>query len=270
VDWATADYFMILCADDMLAPGSLARAISVMERHKDVNLTFGRELVIGLEPVPSSLEGAAAAADWRILDGHQLLERLCETGRPDASRWMIAGTTAVVRTSAQKRVGHYRRQLPHTAEFDVWLRFCCIGSAAATDAIQGIRRVHPSNRSATLPDCQAWNLHWEAAFDSFFANEGARLAEAKRLHRMARHALAERAYWGFLSNALRGDFRLAVRLLRYAFSRCPMTTVVPPFGYLFRHHDSLERIRGAVAGVGKRWRISTRATSPGIEEATLK
>ena len=32
IDWATADYFMILDADDVLAPGCLRRAISIMDK----------------------------------------------------------------------------------------------------------------------------------------------------------------------------------------------------------------------------------------------
>jgi glycosyltransferase involved in cell wall biosynthesis len=253
IDLARADYFMILCSDDMLAPGSLRRAITFMERNDDVNLTFGHEFVIDPDhprrrPGPDNSEG-----NWQILSGRQLREVLCRTGRPDASRFMIAGTTAIARTAAQKRVGYYRQNLPHTSDLEIWLRFSCVGKAAMTDAIQGIRRVHPSNRSASLIDCHAWNLHWEDAFESFFANEGQQLDDARQLRRMARRALSDRAYWGFLSNALRGDLRLALKLLRYAFSRRPVTMVLPPIGYLFQHSDTVERISGALADAARRW-----------------
>lgn len=254
IDWATADYFMILCADDGLAPGALARAVMVMEQHPEVNLTFGREFILSAETTEPNLDRKQAGCDWRLIGGNALLERLCSAGRPDATRCMIAGTTAIVRTSAQKRVGHYRTHLPHTSDLEVWLRFACIGDAAETDAIQGIRRVHPSNRSATVYDCHQWDLHWEAAFESFFQHEGARLQNARRLHRMARRALAERAYWGSLSNLLRGDLVLSWHLLQYAIARCPDTLILPPIGYLLRHRDSMARILKALTEVGSRCR----------------
>lgn len=54
IDWARADYFLILCADDLLAPGALARAISLMERQPKVHLTYGRALIVPMdEPFPS-------------------------------------------------------------------------------------------------------------------------------------------------------------------------------------------------------------------------
>jgi glycosyltransferase involved in cell wall biosynthesis len=262
IDWASADYFMVLCADDLLAPGALARAVSLMETHPNVNLTFGREFTVFSDtPVPRLDQ--PREVHWRLLDGNSLLQTLCRTGRPDASRFMIPGTTAVVRTAAQKKVGYYRRHLPHTSDLEVWLRFGCIGDAAETTAIQGIRRVHPLNRSASLYTCHNWDLHWEAAFESFFENEGAKLPHAAPLHRTARRALAERAYWGCISNLLRGDVRLSAQLLGFAFSRCPATMVIPPFGYLFRQADTLPRIANVFSQMTRSWRMPVASLTDG-------
>jgi succinate dehydrogenase / fumarate reductase cytochrome b subunit len=49
IDWASADYFLILCADDLLAPGALARAVDVMELHREVNLVFGRTAFVAAD-----------------------------------------------------------------------------------------------------------------------------------------------------------------------------------------------------------------------------
>src|SRR6266404_5936013 len=66
IDWASADYFMLLCADDLLAPGSLARAVSVMAQHPEVNLTYGRALFIdAYEPIPE-INHHTEEASWRI------------------------------------------------------------------------------------------------------------------------------------------------------------------------------------------------------------
>jgi len=45
-------------------------------------------------------------------------------------------------------------------------------------------------------------VHWESAFETFFKDEGASLANASALHRLARRALAERAYWGVASKPI--------------------------------------------------------------------
>jgi glycosyltransferase involved in cell wall biosynthesis len=46
IDWASSKYFMVLDADDLLAPGCLASAVSIMEQHPDVGFAYGgRSLV---------------------------------------------------------------------------------------------------------------------------------------------------------------------------------------------------------------------------------
>lgn len=243
IDWASSDYFMILCADDLLAPGCLSRAVSFMERFPDVNMTFGRSLPIGSSEAISMMEHNRQAEQWRFIQGETLLEGLCRTGRPDSSQVIVDLPTVVVRTSAQKRVGYYREELPHTADLEMWLRFCCFGHAAETRAVQALRRYHSEARSASLSDIQFWDLHSEAAFESFFATEGARLPNARRLHRIARRALADRAYWGSIANLLRGNTPLALRLWKFAISREPSAIVAPPFGYLLRRQDAFGHIR---------------------------
>src|SRR5437868_11351838 len=41
IAWASADYFLLLSADDLLLPGALARATEVMDRDAEVVLTHG-------------------------------------------------------------------------------------------------------------------------------------------------------------------------------------------------------------------------------------
>src|SRR6185369_6038587 len=83
IDRASADYFMILCSDDMLAPGSLRRAVTFMERNDDVNLTFGREFVIDTDGPKRRPNFDTTEGNWQILSGRELREVLCRTGRPD-------------------------------------------------------------------------------------------------------------------------------------------------------------------------------------------
>jgi glycosyltransferase involved in cell wall biosynthesis len=246
IDWAKSDYFMILCADDLLARGALPRACSVMERRPDVVLSYGRTLFVSSsDPIPA-LDERLQEEQWRILSGRELLERFCNTGRG------LSGPMVIVRTSAQKQVGYYRPELPHTDDFELWMRFACLGGAAETHAVQTISRMHFENRSGGIFNVHQWNLHCEAAFESFFAREGASAPEAKGLHQVARRNLAERAYWGGIANLLRGDRHLGLELLRFAFSRSPRIIVIPPLGHLFRRDDVFDKLIEVAATAARR------------------
>jgi hypothetical protein len=118
----------------------------------------------------------------------------------------------------------------------------CLGAIAETDAVQGVIRGHAGNRCSSVSDIHQWDLHFEAAFDSFFAQEGRSLPDADRLRRAVRRALSERAYWGSVTHLLRGNADLSFRLLRLALTRWPTSMFIPPFGYLFRRENALGRI----------------------------
>jgi hypothetical protein len=127
-------------------------------------------------------------------------------------------------------------------DFEMWMRLACLGNAAETDAVQAIIRTHPTVRRAALANALMWDFECEAAFEIFFAREGASAPEAKGLHEIARRNLAERAYWGGVANLLRGHGRLGLGLLRFAFMRRPRTMVVPPIGHLIRREDAISKI----------------------------
>jgi hypothetical protein len=250
IDWVRADYFVILCADDLLAPGALARATSLMGRCPHVHLTFGATLRFPEEGVIPHLACGRPDARWHVLPGRDLLER-CVRGQLDHQ------PIAIVRTAAQKQVGYYRPQLPHTDDLELWMRFACIGSVAETDAIQGLHRTHPANRSGSM-NLQAWLHEIEAAFESFFAHEGAALPDAARLHRTARRSLAGQAYWCALSALCRREAAASFDLLRLAFRLSPTTALLPPLSYLFRRDDALQRIGCALSEVVRWPRMAVR------------
>jgi glycosyltransferase involved in cell wall biosynthesis len=240
IDWASSDYFKVLCADDFLTPGCLARAVSIMEQHPHVNLTYGRELAITSSDSAPRVDQSQRGEQWRVAPGKHFLERLCLTARTDSRHIMVVGTTVVVRTSAQKRVGYYRKELPDTSDNEMWMRFACHGAVAETDAIQGVRRHHPLSRSSSITSVQ-WFLQLEATLESFFAKEGASVPQARHLHRTALRHLGEEAYWSAMANLLRGDPRLSLDLLKFASTRCPSTVVLPPLGHLLRRRDAFGR-----------------------------
>jgi glycosyltransferase involved in cell wall biosynthesis len=264
IDWAKATYFMVLCADDLLAPDALARVVPVMERHPGVGFAYGRAAsLLPQEPMPV-LDASLWDAPWHILAGQDLIERFCA----DGVNHVPGPSTVVVRTAVQKLAGYYRTELPHTDDFEMWLRLARLGPAARTAADVAILRFHGSARSAAArrvqsapyhqPPAMPW--HDEAAFESFFAHEGAALPEASRLHRLARRNLGERAYWAAVAHLCRGQLGPSWDLLKFALSRRPIAAIVPPVPYLFRRHDGIDRVV-EVALEMVRWSRPSRAAA---------
>lgn len=253
IDWARGDYFLVLCADDLLTPAALQRATFVLDRHPNHHLAYGAALSVpSTDPLPI-FDDVDRCGRWRFLTGAELLRQFCATGRNH-----VFGPTAVVRTSVQKRVGYYRKELTHTDDLEMWMRFCCHGGAAETDSVQGIARTHAVNQSASVPTIFAWELEFEAAFRSFFGKEGKDLECGRELLALALRSLAHRAYWGGFATLARGDRATAWDLLRFAWRVAPRTRFAPPVRYLLRRPDTARRIAHVLAEV-KRTLLHSRA-----------
>jgi glycosyltransferase involved in cell wall biosynthesis len=122
LDWARSDYLLLLSADDVLAPGSLRRAVEVMEAHPDVGLTYGKVIRLTGAEKPVLPHATPDRFSYALTDGPRFLEAFCAS--PTNS---VETATAVVRTSVQKRVGGYRPELPHAGDLEMWLRFAAVG-----------------------------------------------------------------------------------------------------------------------------------------------
>lgn len=242
IDWATADYFMVLCADDLLAPGSLKRAVEIMERHTDIAFAYGEDVHCTGDP---SLTWSAMGSEqdsWRVSSGNTFIEERCR--RPEG---YIAAGMVLVRTATQKLAGHYRPELPHTDDFEMLLRLALLGRVAYTPAIQGLKRMHSANRTNYYLQERTRDLvERVAALESFFLREGGAMPDARRLRQMGMRSIAERAYWCGIKDLVRGR-RSAVALFKLAYELDRTTMFVPPLNYLVRakRHsgDTSQRLR---------------------------
>jgi hypothetical protein len=169
--WATADLTTILSADDLMMPGALARAAALMAADPKVVMTYGRALYFtGPLEVPALLGGTVAARSWPynpaegyadgqpaeltareledILPTHPRLSGTREFFRQNRFSNQVHMSSAIVRTAVQRRVGGYRKDLPHAGDFEMWLRLAAQGPIGFIDRFQIAARMHESNMSS--------------------------------------------------------------------------------------------------------------------------
>jgi Glycosyl transferase family 2 len=140
LEWASADYSLLLSADDMLVPGALARATRLMDGHDEVGMAYGMALIIGEDGPLGTTQ--SATNDYQVLPGPQFLQFCCNhLFNP------VPTPTAVVRTEVQHRLGGYKSQFPHSGDLEMWMRFAVHGPIAVLRGVQGYYRWHGRNMS---------------------------------------------------------------------------------------------------------------------------
>ena len=183
IQWASAEYLLLLSADDYLLPGALRRAVQVFEEHPHVGMVMGKaiELFEGHELPDIDEDVSECSPNYRIMSGQEFIDF-------SGCRNRVPTPTAVVRTQLQKQLGGYRPELPHTGDMEMWLRFAAHASIGIVDAYQAVYRRHSCNMSAIyaqeswLPDLK----QRKAALESFFKSCGYMLPDGQLRARMLR------------------------------------------------------------------------------------
>ncbi|WP_019180084.1 glycosyltransferase family 2 protein [Microbacterium yannicii] len=134
------EFVSLVSADDIVAPGSLGRAVALMQRHPAVGLVYGSIATFAedSEPLPRKQRPYHL---WRIWGGDEWIARVAAEG------WNpIASPEAVIRTSAMSQVGFYNPALPHSGDLEYWLRIASRWDVGQIHGpIQAYYRVHDSN-----------------------------------------------------------------------------------------------------------------------------
>ena len=232
---------MILCADDFLTPGALAAAIDVLERDPAVAFVLGSRSEEWLDGTEGG--GDHAFSGHEVIAGRAFVAEVCDSLAQD-----LPCHEVVVRRALQQRVGHYRAALPHMDDLEMVLRLALCGSVAKVHGSLIAKRVHAENRLSVLWQDRLADLkERDAAFESFFAREGAQVAAAARLHATTKRRLAELAVWSAVSHTCRGHFAAALQLLRFGFRLSPTSVLLPPIGRTFRSRGGLGRVAAVLA-----------------------
>jgi glycosyltransferase involved in cell wall biosynthesis len=135
---ANGDYLVLLSADDMLTPGSLARAAALLNAHPDVGLAYGGALRFTGQTPPSPRSGTPR---WRIWPGEDWIRLRARRGHN-----VVVCPEAVVRASVFHTVGPYREDLPHSADFAMWIAVASRSNVGyIRNCDQAFYRVHGKN-----------------------------------------------------------------------------------------------------------------------------
>jgi glycosyltransferase involved in cell wall biosynthesis len=206
ISQVTGDYTVLLSADDLLTPGCLARATSLMEEYPSVGLTYGFPVEFTDGDLPPA---RTTAKSWIIWQGHDWFAQRCKVGGN-----ALKCPEAVMRTSVLREIGGYQINLPHAADFALWMRAATvsdIGYVAGAD--QAYYRNHNYNMHHSAFDMLDDFEQRLASFDTVFS-ECSGLKDVDSLRDTAHRALARNA----LSQAIRDTAHraLACSMLSHA------------------------------------------------------
>ncbi|MGE0055527.1 MAG: glycosyltransferase family A protein [Hyphomicrobium sp.] len=251
VDWASGDYFILLDADDLLAPNSLERAVAFLDENPNVAFAYGCEGRLLGDQLDSG-RSDPGTTHWQVTKGGTFIRRTCWDSFCD-----IGAPAVIRRTSAQKKAGHFRHNLPRTCDFEMYLRLAMIGDVACTNRVQGIRRLHSQQMSSPFNQRPVRDFEeHERAFASFFANEGSKLHDAAQLKSLARNKMGEYAFWYGVWQTIRlqPDAREA---FQFSASRRSIHRHFPPIAFLWKRRWIRSLLRGARRLFGRRNKIAT-------------
>jgi hypothetical protein len=183
---ATGDYVVKLDADDLIAPGALARATALFELHPEVGFVYGRPRHFS-GSVPNASDSPPRS--WTIWRGRDWIAARCR----DASN-VISQPEVVMRTSAVHAIGPVPVELAHTSDLHTWLRLASGGEVGRVNGpVQGYYRVHEASMQNTIHSGVLFDLRARRdAFDAALAPE-VRDPAVPELHDTARRALAAAA-----------------------------------------------------------------------------
>ncbi|WP_109573887.1 glycosyltransferase family A protein [Aminobacter sp. AP02] len=180
---ATTDYVLLLSADDLLTPGSLARATALMDHNPSVGLAYGYAISLRGTTLPPARPDDSG---WTIWKGRDWIARMCKTGKN-----FIVNPEAILRTSVQHEIGGYRPSLPHSGDMEMWMRAAAISDVGYINgADQAYYRIHDASMQRTVHAGFLFDLKARhAAFQSAFESEAGRLPDAALLLATARRSL---------------------------------------------------------------------------------
>jgi glycosyltransferase involved in cell wall biosynthesis len=190
----SGEYVVLLSADDLLAPGSLARSAALLAAHPEVGLVYGHSTRFVDQPP----RARTATRPWTIWSGEEWIELICRgVTNP------VSTPDVMMRTELMHELVGYDSRVPHAADLLLWLRAAARSAVGRINGVdQAFYRTHGDNMHVKqYGGAHADFVERIRTFDIFFDEDGKLLRDAERLRDLARTALAREA----LTIAARAD-----------------------------------------------------------------
>lgn len=180
---ASGEFLVRLDADDLLTPGSIARAVAVFDTLPSVGLVYGHPLHFA---GPNRPPARTSSTRWTLWPGKEWLRDRCSSGLN-----VITSPEVVMRMSTVHRAGP-QMPLRHTHDMEMWLRLAAFADVAFIHgADQAWHREHPASLSATEVT-ELIDLRGRAeAFNVLFSGLVGDMPELMAFREAALRALAE-------------------------------------------------------------------------------
>jgi glycosyltransferase involved in cell wall biosynthesis len=211
----TADFTLVLSADDLMTPGSLERAIAAMRAFPRAALCYGDDIPFQTDEVRRAPRLRPAGAGLEFEAYRAFLSRSCAMGHTP-----IQAPTAVMRMAVQRRLGGFLPELPHTGDTEIWLRLAATGGVVRIDADQAWRRLHARNMSLDYSPVKRLDEQ-RRAFDHHFLVACEHPGDCGAFREQMLAQIGESAFWIAARAFDEGNQPLFDEALRYA------TTVYP-------------------------------------------
>jgi hypothetical protein len=182
---ASGEYLIRLDADDLLTPGSVARAAAVFEKFPEVGLVYGHPVHF---ETPEPPEPHGEATFWDIRTGSRWVEMRANRGVN-----CITSPEVVMRRSVVDEVGG-QRDLSHAHDMEMWMRMALVSDVAwIGGAEQAFHRDHAGSLSATQVTVLVDLRERQEAFATALGGPFGDADENARLWKIAQAALADEA-----------------------------------------------------------------------------
>ncbi|HVX47409.1 MAG TPA: glycosyltransferase family A protein [Mycobacteriales bacterium] len=183
----TGEYLVMLCADDMLTPGSLARAAALLDACPSVGLVYGYPTTFTSYPPNVS----TTASGWSVWPGRRWFQERFHDGRN-----VISSPEVMMRRSVMDQLS-YDERIPERADLVLWLRAALRSDVGRVQgASQAYHRIHDGR--ASVVEYSGLMLDFRARLRAFgmVLDDDAELlpGDAARLRRNLERALAREAF----------------------------------------------------------------------------
>lgn len=184
-----AEFVHLISADDQLTPYALDRAVSIMEKHPDVGMVYGRAIVGDTPPKFQSYSGGGTS--YSVVSGSDWISARFSDGLNP-----IYSPEVTLRAAVAGDAGPYDHSLPSTADLEMWLRIAARSNVAViNNASQAFYRIHPNNmhKAHSKEGLLAGLRERRSAYELFIKKDGHLVRNADNLMKAAQSKIARDA-----------------------------------------------------------------------------